>query len=155
MTFRTHRVPPASIQRGKSQKAIRVMRRTCDACGHLSDQSFPAPNAILFRKVSLAPYGKPPSPPTQLHSASDTPMASASTPSSTDVHIHLPRLTQSVPIIPPTSPHPTTPTVPSSSTSKRSKKKSGLQELLARKRDQEQRRGDSEGNGLAAFLNGL
>ncbi|KAI0650795.1 hypothetical protein C8Q79DRAFT_1007027 [Trametes meyenii] len=169
----------------KSSTIVRVLRRSCPACGHNDDVPLDAANAPVFpkvrdraaRKSSTAPHG-PGAPsafdPASTHRAQvSQPHASqltrsAETPASSRSSSLAPLPTRSTPApalsstsgrAPSAKPAPpATPEQTPSQTKSRQKKKAGLQSLLARnreKQEQEKKRDGQGQGGLSAFLQGL
>jgi len=138
-----------SVKRQKSSKGLKVMTRTCGACGFTHNIPIDRANTSSFprtRKSKTAasvPADLLPSPEAEPILGLNLP----ATPSIVSSNTHTAR--------PPAITSSTQPTAPVRSKA-RPKKKPGLQDMLSRNREKEAkaRQGKNEG-GLAAFLSGL
>ena len=150
-----------------SSSNVRVLRKSCNICGHNKDISVDESNATLFKRVGKRRES------TLLQSENDrvlqsapiTPATSGSEPpkqleQSTKDIVHQKPSPSSTPSSQSQSrsrtPSSTVPTPESKSAKARPKKKGGLQEMLARNRErQEQEKKKQASGGLSAFLEGL
>ena len=149
------------------QRCSRIIRRTCDACGFVDAQAIstmrnpPQPSLEAARKTNDERTDK-------TRTTGPLPAIVIGNPHNANMKA-TPQANDNVPHIPATSMSSSSaaqaqsskpqagpdPMKNSSSLSRRQKKKPGLQEMLARSREQKLRKEDSSAGGLAAFLSGL
>ncbi|KAI0677604.1 hypothetical protein C8Q78DRAFT_100428 [Trametes maxima] len=163
---RTRSVRKKTKKSPRASAVVRVLRRSCPACGYDDDVPLDAAHPPVFPKVrdraarkpsNAAPHGSG-APSFASAPQVSQPHAPQLTPASSRSSSLAPPPTPSAPVRPvPPPPAGTAERAPTQAKS-RQKKKAGLQSLLARnreKQEQEKKRDGHGQGGLSAFLQGL
>ncbi|OCH94122.1 hypothetical protein OBBRIDRAFT_748415 [Obba rivulosa] len=169
---RLRRPKAGSSKGGDSEHPPRVLRRSCEACGHVEDMRVERGNASSFPPPQRARHAKSstPSIPDRVKlAAAPSKSAGMHGQSQPEPSTRLAPLQTVLAAASPPSLKPTPPPIGSAGsrsstpgpiaeatrTKTRPKKKSGLQDLLARNRQRQEEDKKADGHGLSAFLQGL